>query len=73
MGKGNSDIYKKMVVSSTVLEAFGNAKTARNHNSSRFGKFFKMQFSKSHEIVGGEIDTFLLEQARVTRQNDGEM
>lgn len=72
VGSGQSDIYKKMVVTSTLLEAFGNAKTVRNHNSSRFGKFFKMQFSSEHAIVGGEIETFLLEQARVTRQNEGE-
>jgi len=61
----DSSIYQKMVQTSIVLESFGNAQTRRNHNSSRFGKYFKILFSGSNCIVGGQIEHFLLEQARL--------
>lgn len=51
-----------------LLEAFGNARTLRNNNSSRFGKLIEIYFSKSQNICGALIQTYLLEKSRVTHQ-----
>ena len=63
-----SQVEEYMLQASPVLEAFGNAKTIRNNNSSRFGKFTWLLFSADATLQGSRIETFLLEKARLTVQ-----
>eukprot|EP00124_Ichthyophonus_hoferi_P000824 Ihof_evm10s34 gene=Ihof_evmTU10s34 len=69
---GNNDVEEQLEGSSVILEAFGNAKTTRNNNSSRFGKYMSLQFNKDLAVCGSVIQTFLLEKSRVVSQAENE-
>ena len=57
-----------MLASNPIMEAIGNAKTTRNDNSSRFGKYIEIDFKKDLTIIGAQMRTYLLEKSRYGRQ-----
>lgn len=69
---GHDSIVQKVLKSNPLLEAFGNAKTIRNDNSSRFGKFTQLQFNTDYCLIGAECRHYLLEKSRVIAQSAGE-
>ncbi|CAD6205072.1 unnamed protein product [Miscanthus lutarioriparius] len=65
-------VEQQVLESNPLLEAFGNARTVRNDNSSRFGKFVEIQFDKSGRISGAAVRTYLLERSRVVQISESE-
>uniref|UniRef100_A0A8C7F634 Unconventional myosin-VI n=1 Tax=Oncorhynchus kisutch TaxID=8019 RepID=A0A8C7F634_ONCKI len=66
------DIDERIVEANPLLEAFGNAKTVRNNNSSRFGKFVEIHFNEKNTVVGGFVSHYLLEKSRICQQSQEE-
>ena len=67
-----NSLSEKVLSCNPILEAFGNAKTVMNHNSSRFGKFTRIHFDKRNWLVGADLVTYLLEKSRTVTQSKDE-
>ncbi|GLE04861.1 hypothetical protein PINS_up013840 [Pythium insidiosum] len=68
----DDNVMKQVLSSNPILESFGNARTIRNDNSSRFGKFIKMHFNDRGRLIGAGIQTYLLEKVRLAYQAEAE-
>ena len=71
-GGAVEDLESRILAANPFLESFGSAKTTRNTNSSRFGKFVELHFNKNSLVVGAHIEHFLLEKSRCISQSDKE-
>merc|ERR1712038_2212939 len=75
-GKGADDkkvsLEDQIVATNPILESYGNAKTSRNDNSSRFGKFIRIHFNAAGKLSGCDIESYLLEKSRITQQQEVE-
>ncbi|EIE80995.1 hypothetical protein G6F46_000788 [Rhizopus delemar] len=69
---GMTEVEEQILATNPIMEAFGNAKTTRNDNSSRFGKYIEIQFDDCANIVGAKIRTYLLERSRLIFQPETE-
>jgi len=69
---GELSVMERVLQSNPVLEAFGNARTLRNDNSSRFGKFIELGFSRAGHLLGAKVETYLLEKVRIAFHATGE-
>ena len=67
-----SEIERRILATNPIMEAFGNAKTTRNDNSSRFGKYLSISFDQNNKILGAQNKTYLLERSRLVFQPRGE-
>merc|ERR1712168_90191 len=72
VAKIEGSLDEQVVQANPLLEAFGNAKTTRNNNSSRFGKFIRCHFSQTGKLAGADIESYLLEKNRVIHQGSAE-
>ncbi|CAC5367742.1 unnamed protein product [Mytilus coruscus] len=70
--QAETQVEKRVLASNPIMEAIGNAKTTRNDNSSRFGKYIELSFNKKNEIIGAHMRTYLLEKSRVVYQASDE-
>lgn len=69
---GKLSVMERVLQSNPILEAFGNAKTLRNDNSSRFGKFIELGFNRAGMLQGAKVQTYLLEKVRIGYHGSGE-
>ncbi|KAI7907846.1 P-loop containing nucleoside triphosphate hydrolase protein [Cokeromyces recurvatus] len=67
-----TEVEEQILATNPIMEAFGNAKTTRNDNSSRFGKYIEIHFDKERTIIGAKIRTYLLERSRLIFQPETE-
>merc|ERR1712223_1226424 len=71
-GDKKVSLEDQIVATNPILESYGNAKTSRNDNSSRFGKFIRIHFNAAGKLAGCDIESYLLEKSRITQQQEVE-